>query len=78
MAKKKVTKKKMAECDIEVKTCKSSKCGSGSCAYFLGFIGASVYYIQTTVGFWNGVWGVIKALVWPAILVYKLFNFLAI
>ena len=44
----------------------------GGCFYFLGFLGAAIYYIQTTTGFWNGVLGVIKALVWPAFLVHKL------
>ena len=50
-------------------------CGAksgGSCLWFLGFIGAAVYYIQMADGFWMGVWGVIKALVWPALLVYQL------
>jgi hypothetical protein len=42
--------------------------------YFLGFIGAAVYYIQQSTGFWNGVVGVLKALVWPAFLVYKLLH----
>lgn len=51
-----------------------SNCGGGG--YFLGFIGAAVYYIQTTTGFWNGVVGVLKALVWPAFLIHKLLGFL--
>jgi len=45
-------------------------CGGG--IYFLGFIGAAVYYIQAATGFWNGVLGVLKAIVWPAFLIYKL------
>lgn len=40
--------------------------------YFLGFVGAAIYYIQQANGFWNGVLGILKALVWPAFLVYKL------
>jgi hypothetical protein len=48
---------------------KSCTCGSG--VYCLGFIGAAVYYIQNATGFWNGVWGLIKALVWPAFLVFE-------
>jgi hypothetical protein len=40
--------------------------------YFLGFIGAAIYYVQNATGFWNGVLGILKALVWPAFLVYKL------
>ena len=40
--------------------------------YGLGFIGALVYYLQQATGFWSGVLGVLKALVWPAFFVYKL------
>ena len=40
--------------------------------YFLGMIGAAVYYLHTTAGFWPGVAGLLKALVWPAFLVYHL------
>jgi hypothetical protein len=45
--------------------------------YFLGFIGASVYFIQAADGFWTGVLGVLKALVWPAFLIYDALKFLA-
>ena len=48
----------------------------GGCRYFLGFVGAAIYYISTATGFWNGVWGVIKALVWPAFLVFEALKFL--
>lgn len=41
--------------------------------YILGVFGAAVYYIQTATGFWSGVLGVLKALVWPMFLVYRLF-----
>jgi hypothetical protein len=41
-------------------------------AYFLGMIGAAVYYIQHSTGFWGGVVGFLKALVWPSFLVYDL------
>ena len=46
-------------------------CGRGEGAvYGLGFIGAAVYYIATAGSFWAGVLGILKAIVWPAILVY--------
>lgn len=51
--------------------CSSHHCNCGGAVYFLGFIGSAIYYIQTATGFWNGVVGVLKALVWPAILTYK-------
>jgi hypothetical protein len=51
-------------------------CGSGGAFYGLGFIGAAVYYISAATGFWNGVLGVLKALVWPAFVVYGLLSFI--
>lgn len=44
--------------------------------YGLGFIGAAIYFLQTATGFWIGVLGILKALVWPAFLVYYLLEFL--
>lgn len=53
--------------------CNTSSCNTtGGCIYFLGLIGALVYYISTSTGFWNGVLGVLKAIVWPAMVVFKL------
>ena len=54
-----------------------SMSGCSGCAYFLGIIGAAVYYISTTTGFWNGVLGLLKALVWPAFLVFEVLKFIA-
>lgn len=47
-------------------------------AYGLGFIGAAIYFISTAASFWAGVLGILKALVWPAIIVYKLLEFLSL
>ena len=44
--------------------------------YGLGLIGAAVYYIQHASAFWPGVLGLLKAIVWPAFLVYRLLGFL--
>lgn len=52
------------------------KCGSVGAIYGLGFIGALIYYIYNATGFWMGVLGVLKAIVWPAFLVYQLLKFL--
>ena len=51
--------------------------GGGDAVYALGIIGALVYYIQKADGFWVGVLGVLKALVWPVFVVYDLLKFLA-
>lgn len=44
----------------------------GGMVYFLGFVGAAVYFIQTATGFWDGVLGILQAVVWPAYVVYDL------
>ncbi|MBN2347741.1 MAG: hypothetical protein JXJ22_02820 [Bacteroidales bacterium] len=45
--------------------------------YGLGFIGAAVYFISHAASFWMGVLGFLKAIVWPAFLVYEAFKSLA-
>jgi len=62
---------------------KNCNCGwggsnTGCMFYILGFIGAVWYNISVATGFWVGVLGVLKALVWPIFLIYELFKFLAI
>lgn len=49
--------------------------GAGA-VYGLGFIGAVIYFIQHAASFGEGVLGFLKALVWPAFLIYKLLGFL--
>ncbi len=44
--------------------------------YGVAALGAAVYYIQQATTFLMGVVGVLKALVWPAILIYKAFTLL--
>ncbi len=39
--------------------------------YGLGFIGAVVYFVQQAHTFGQGVLGVLKAIVWPAMLIYR-------
>ncbi|MBC7334234.1 MAG: hypothetical protein H5T85_07260 [Actinobacteria bacterium] len=52
--------------------------GSGivSGAYFMAFVGAAVYFIKDAPSFWIGVLGFLKAIVWPAFLIYNLFQYL--
>jgi hypothetical protein len=58
--------------------CKHEMAGSctGSAIYFFGFIGAVIYYISTATGFWVGVLGFLKAIVWPTFLVFEALKFL--
>ncbi len=51
---------------------------SPSCLYGLGFVGAAVYFISNATGFWMGVLGFLKAIVWPAFLVYEAFTQLGV
>ena len=67
MAKKKIVKQTVQKC------CQD---GCGGMIYCLGFIGAAVYYISNATGFWMGVLGFLKAIVWPAFLVFELLKFL--
>jgi len=48
----------------------------GSIVYCFGIIGAVIYFIGSATTFWMGVLGILKALIWPILLVYRLFEFL--
>lgn len=49
-----------------------------SAIYGLGFIGAAIFFISKAATFWLGVVGFLKALVWPAFLVYEAFKYLSL
>ncbi len=55
---------------------KSGTTHVSNAVYGLGFIGAAVYYIQMATSFWTGVIGILKAIFWPAFLVYEVFRHL--
>ena len=44
---------------------------TSNAVYGLGFIGAAIYYIMQATSFWWGVLGFLKAIVWPAFLVFE-------
>lgn len=72
-------KKEAKKTNIQCIGCScGTACGTSGCIYGLGFIGALVYYISQATGFWMGVLGFLKALVWPAFLVHGLLKFLGI
>lgn len=50
--------------------------GSGGAIYVMGLIGAAIYYISCATGFWMGVLGFLKAMVWPVFLVYETLKYL--
>jgi hypothetical protein len=51
----------------------ASPCGP---VYFLGLIGAAIFFISQATTFWLGVLGFLKALIWPLFLVLDAFKFL--
>jgi hypothetical protein len=58
------------------KTCKNfGKGGSPGAVYGLGFVGALVFFLQHATDFGDGVLGILKAIVWPALVSYKLLEF---
>ena len=52
---------------------KESSPSSGA-VYGLGLIGAAIYFISGATGFWIGVLGFLKAIVWPVFLVLEAFR----
>jgi hypothetical protein len=56
---------------------KAVKTGGSSGIWFLGFIGALIYYLHFHSGtFWLVILAILKAIVWPVFLVYHLLMFL--
>ncbi len=48
----------------------------GGAVYGLGLVGALIYFIQHADSLSEGLLGVLKALVWPAVLLYKVLELL--
>ncbi len=49
----------------------NKKDGAAGFSLFLFFIGAAVYFVNQVDGFWNIIFALLKAAVWPAILIYN-------
>jgi len=60
---------------VEKENFMKQNAGNGA-VYGLGFIGSAVYFIGHAATFGAGVLGFLKAIVWPAILMYQAFQFL--
>lgn len=48
------------------------KDGAMGFTLFVSFLGAAVYFVNQVDGFWNIIGAILKAVVWPGILVYNL------
>ncbi|MBK6290317.1 MAG: hypothetical protein KA339_02615 [Candidatus Kapabacteria bacterium] len=48
--------------------------GMWGLVWFLATVGVAIYYVQQATDFWGAVLGILKALVWPAMLMYRIFT----
>ncbi|KKS07831.1 hypothetical protein A3K01_00860 [candidate division WWE3 bacterium RIFOXYD1_FULL_43_17] len=66
----------------ENKEKKSIKCGpfkspcQNEAIYGFGLIGAAVYYLQHATNLGDGLLGIVKAIAWPAVMLYKVLGML--
>lgn len=44
--------------------------------YGMAFVGSAIYFIQHATTFRSGVFGFVKAVFWPAVLMYKLLEYI--
>lgn len=58
---------------MEKKMCKDVSSGT---VYGLGVVGALIYFLSHAATFGAGVLGVLKSIVWPAVLVYLSLGYL--
>ena len=59
--------------------CGQKSRGSGSAGqavYGLGVVGAAIYFISNAASFWLGALGILKAIFWPAFVVFELMKHL--
>ena len=54
---------------------KMSGHGSAGAIFGLGFVGAAIYFVSKATTLGMGVLGILKAIVWPAFLVYHSLKF---
>lgn len=66
----------MSKSDKTVKVI--NKGGPVGGAYFVAYIGAAVYFVQHSAGFWGFVAALLKACVWPAFVVHRALELLKI
>ena len=56
--------------------CRKGAARGNGAIYGMGVIGALFYYIHQATSFMTGLMGVLKAIFWPAVLVYKVLDLL--
>ena len=46
--------------------------------FFVSYIGAAVYFVQQSSGFWGFVGALIEAIVWPGFVIYHVLQILKV
>ena len=46
--------------------------------FFMAYIGAAVYFVQQSSGFWGFIWALLKAIAWPGVLIFQAFESLGV
>jgi len=44
--------------------------------FFVAFVGAAVYFVQQSEGFWGFILAILKAIVWPGFAIYHVLKLL--
>lgn len=50
--------------------------GAPGGVYFVTFIGAAVYFVDKSEGFWGFIWAILQAMVWPGFVVHRVLQVL--
>ena len=50
--------------------------GTFGAVYGMAFLGGVIYYIQHAPSFWMALLGIVKAICWPAVIMYKVLELL--
>lgn len=50
--------------------------GPAGLVFIIAYVGAAVYFVHQSHGFWPFIWALIKAAAWPGILVYHILGLL--
>jgi hypothetical protein len=66
------------KCSGGAKNVNQGATASGGALYGFGLFGALYFYLSTAGSFGEVVLGIIKALVWPGIMVFHLFKYLGL
>jgi hypothetical protein len=50
--------------------------GPSGFIFFVAFVGAAVYFVHQSAGFWGFILAILKAMVWPAFVMFHVLQLL--